>query len=181
MFFPQGEKEGEGGRKSTRIVFHGCIVRETVFLGGCIHTYMCTRWLSFSMNVPSSLVVGPRATSFSRRALESAHCGTTSITWYRGTNCVKWKYMRALMRACTVCIRVKRNLDARSDGLCGTGCMALFFFLSFFSFSFFLSFSRNRSFATGLISYQTARYIERGLLCALAAHVFRRATRSLEI
>lgn len=38
-----------------------------MFFGGCIYG-----GLSFSMNVPSSLVVGPRATSFSRRALESA-------------------------------------------------------------------------------------------------------------
>lgn len=56
-----------------------------LFFTGALCEKLCSSvaaytWLSFSMNVPSSLVVGPRATSFSRRALESAHCGTTSIT-----------------------------------------------------------------------------------------------------
>ena len=65
--FPRQRERGEEGEERARIVFHGCIVWETVFFGGCIYG-----GLSFSMNVPSSLVVGPRATSFSRRALESA-------------------------------------------------------------------------------------------------------------
>lgn len=50
-------------------------------------------------------------------------------------------------------VRVKRNLDARSDRL----LYGTWHFL-FFSFSPFFFFFRN---ATGLISYQTVRYIER--------------------
>lgn len=135
MFFRERkkkkEREEEGGReKKEHVLFFTDALCEKLCVLRWLHIriYIYT-WLSFSMNVPSSLVVGPRATSFSRRELESAHCGTTSITWYRGTNCVKWKYMRGLMCARTPRVRVKRNLDARSDRLLyGTWHFFFFFF-----------------------------------------------------
>lgn len=76
------EREEEGGReKKEHVLFFTDALCEKLCVLRWLHIriYIYT-WLSFSMNVPSSLVVGPRATSFSRRELESAHCGTTSIT-----------------------------------------------------------------------------------------------------